>query len=65
MNTKQKHTDCARDFRGWAKGELARQRLSVTALARVLGKSRMAVSRAINRGEFPGVQLKIKAHLSR
>lgn len=64
MDTNQKLTDTASEFRGWAKGKLAARRLSVGRLARRIRKSRGAVSRAINRGEFPSVQTAIKKELA-
>jgi hypothetical protein len=64
MDTNQKLTDSASEFRGWAKGRLAARRVSVGHLARKLRKSRGAVSRAINRGEFPRVQKAIRRELA-
>ncbi|HTJ78502.1 MAG TPA: hypothetical protein VL357_05860 [Rariglobus sp.] len=39
-----------------AKGALLRRKKSITWLAKKIGKSREAVSRAINQGEFPEVR---------
>lgn len=64
MHTNKNLTPRARNFRKAAKGELAALGLSVKALAVRLGKSRNAVSRAINRGDFPRVQEAIRKELS-
>lgn len=61
MHTKPSQAKSAtRKFAGLVKGALAEHRLSVTALAEQIGKSRNAVSRAINRGDFPHVQSLIR-----
>lgn len=64
MHTNKNLTTRARTFRRDAKGELAAIGLSVTDLAIRVRKSRNAVSRAINRGEFPRVQAAIKKELA-
>lgn len=64
MDTNKNLTSRARNFRKEAKGELAAMRLSVTQLAQKVKKSRGAVSRAINRGEFPSVQAAIRKELA-
>lgn len=64
MHTNRNLTEAARRFRRAAKGELGARQLSITSLASDLGKSRNAVSRAINRGEFRGVQKMIKERLN-
>ncbi|HEX7861042.1 MAG TPA: hypothetical protein VF773_11985 [Verrucomicrobiae bacterium] len=64
MHTNKTLTPRARNFRKTAKGQLADLGLSVTALAVKVGKSRNAVSRAINRGEFPKVQERIRKELA-
>lgn len=56
MHTKRNLTNHARQFRRQVKAELADREITVVSLAETLGKSRNAVSRAINRGEFPSVQ---------
>jgi hypothetical protein len=56
--------EAARRFRRWAKGELASHGRTVTDLATSIGKSRNAVSRAINRGEFRNVQEAIRRELA-
>jgi IS30 family transposase len=64
MHTNKNLTPMTREFRRWAKGELAAQGQTVTGIARHIGKSRNAVSRAINRGEFLGVQKQIRKALA-
>jgi IS30 family transposase len=64
MHTNKNLTPRARSFRKTAKGQLADLGLSVTTLAVRIGKSRNAVSRAINRGEFPRVQDAIRKELA-
>lgn len=73
MHTSTNLTARARKFRREVKAELADRELTVTDLCALLPKrrrgsreihpSRNAVSRAINRGEFPLVQQLIKEAL--
>lgn len=63
MHTNRNLTNHARQFRRAVKADLADRELSVTRLAEQIGRSRNAVSRAINRGEFPAVQNKIREAL--
>lgn len=63
MHTNQSLTQGARKFRKAVKGELAALGLSVGGLAKRIGRHRNSVSRAINRGEFRGVQDLIKKEL--
>lgn len=47
---------CVRSFRRKVKGELAARGETVSGLAKRIGRHRTAVSRAINRGQYRGVQ---------
>ena len=64
MNTTKKHKPAAREFRSWAKGRSAYLGLSLTEIAETIGRSRGAVSRAVNRGEFPRVCEEIRKALA-
>lgn len=44
--------------------QLRRRKMTITALARKVRKSRATVSRALNRGEFPAVLEKIRRALN-
>lgn len=64
MHTNETLTPRAREFRRWAKVRLAERGLTVTEIAQRICKSRNAVSRSINRGEFPRVQKAIRQALT-
>ena len=63
MNTYPTLTSPARKFRRAVKVALASKDWSVSLLAQRIGRHRNSTSRAINRGEFPGVQAAIKEQL--
>lgn len=56
-------SDAAAEFRALAKGELARRKQSVTALARRVRRNRSTVSQAIHTGRFPRVRALIAQEL--
>lgn len=66
MNTNQTLTDRQEKsaFKVSVKSELVRRGKTVVWLADSVGRSRNAVSRAINQGEFPKVQTLIKNRLA-
>jgi hypothetical protein len=67
MNTNKKRVVDARinrEFCAWVKGLLAYRGMSLSSLAVNINRSRGAVSRAVNRGEFHKVQSEIKIFLS-
>jgi hypothetical protein len=66
MNTNRTLTggQAKSDFKVSVKSELVRRGKTVVWLAGSVGRSRNAVSRAINQGEFPKVQTLIKNRLA-